>query len=551
MGRKPLHRAKKYRKDEEGKVTVSGTLKELPLDCCYDKIPGLKRANIIVEFTEEQVLEMSKCAVDIEYFARNYVFVIHPDKGRVLCELRPYQLRMIKAFAENRYSVAKSGRQSGKSMSAAVFILHSLIFSKDKKSAILANKLATAKEILEKIKLAYRLLPYWLQIGVDEWHKTSMQLENGCHCFASATSADAIVGLTVNGILYIDEYAKIRRSIIDAFLDTVFPTISASVESKIIVTSTSRGMNHFYELWQKAIKKRSEFFPVEVKWNEVPGRDEKFRQSVIKNKGEQHFNQEYACAFLGSSSTLVKGSIIEMMDIQDAVEILKEGKFRIYAKPIIDRKVDDVLIKGRTYVVGVDSAKGTGNDYSVANVFDITTYPFRQVAIYRVNDKTTRNFAEYVVEIAKMFNNAYIMIENNDIGQAVVDYIWNDAEYENLVNYNTKNRIDIGIRSTPRTKSLANDIVKQLMEDFKLEICDSDTIYELSRYVELKPGKFGAEEGENDDCVTSMIWAIFIIKTNYLEDDDIKDEVKEIVKELKDEGEIETLDDAPLDMRVT
>ena len=545
MGRPSTKRLQNYRYTPDGKIIVSGNLPELPLECCYDKLPNIKKANILIEYTEEQLAEIARCAVDIEYFASKYVYVIHPDQGRILCKLRPYQLRMLKAYTENRFIVTKSGRQSGKSMTAAIFILHSAIFSKDKKSAILANKLATAKEILEKLKMSYRLLPYWLQIGVKEWHKTSIQLENECHIFASATSQDAIVGLTVNGILYIDEYAKIRRNIIDAFLDTVFPTVSASTESKIIVTSTSKGLNHFYEIWKKAVSKKNEFFPVEVRWDEVPGRDEEFKKKVIKNKSIQHFLQEYACEFLGSSSTLISGSILSGLESKEPIKTYYDGKLKVYQYPIIDKKVDGRPVKGRIYVCGVDTSKGTGNDSSVIQVLDITTYPFKQVAVYRSNDTITRSFAEVVHDIAVRYNNAYIMIENNDIGQAVVDYIWHDVEYENLVNYSTTKKNDIGIRSTKKTKSLACDLLQLFMQEFKLEIVDSDTIFELSKFIELKPGKFGAEEGENDDCVTSLLWALFILKTNYLDNDDIKDE--KIDEKLKESDSDEEDENAPLD----
>jgi hypothetical protein len=541
MGRTAKEKLRNYRYTPDGKMIVSGSLEELPLECCYDKLPNIKKANILVEYTEEQISEIAKCATDIEYFARKYVYVIDPDKGRVLCFLRPYQLRMLKAYTENRFVVTKSGRQSGKSMTAAIFILHTSLFNRDKKSAILANKLATAKDILEKLKMSYRLLPYWIQVGVKEWHKTSIQLDNECHIFASATSQDAIVGLTVNGILYIDEYAKIRRNIIDAFLDTVFPTVSASTQSKIIVTSTSRGLNHFYELWKKAIGKRNEFFPVEVLWDEVPGRDEAFKQKVIKNKSLQHFLQEYACEFLGSSSTLISGSILSGLEPKEPIQIFKDGKLKIYQFPVLDKTRDGIVFKGRTYVCGIDTSKGTGNDSSVIQVLDITSYPFKQVAIYRSNDTITRSFAEVVHDLAVKYNNAYVMIENNDIGQAVVDYIWHDVEYENLVNYSPSKTRDIGIRSTKKTKSLACDLLQLFMQEFKIEIVDSDTIFELSKFVELRPGKFGAEEGENDDCVTALLWALFILKTNYLNEEDIKkdEKVDNIVKNLVDEGEEE------------
>lgn len=538
-----------YRLSPDGKIIISGKLKELPKIACYDGNILIKKAGVLIEYEQWQIEEIAKCATDIEYFASNYVYVVDPDLGKILITLREYQKKLLKHLFNNRFSVLLASRQIGKSLCASIFMLHYVLFNKDKKAVILANKAIISKEIFQKIRTAYEKLPYWLQIGVVEWQKTTCRLENGSGISSEATTAEGLRGITANCIL-LDEFAFIDRNIADEFFASMYPTISASKESKIIIVSTPNGLNLFHELWSKANRGKNSFAPLRIDYSEVEGRDEKWKDETIKNIGNRRFQQEYGNNFIGSTATLIKGSVLEMFDSVEPIETLYDGKFKIYVKPIIDRVVNSRVIKGRIYSAGIDTAKGTGNDSSVINIFDITTYPFRQVAIYRANDITTRKFAEVVVEIAKMYNNAFVMVENNDIGQAVVDYIWNDAEYENLVNYNTNKGVDIGIRSTKKTKSLANDIVKQLMEDFKLEICDSDTIYEISKYVELKPNKFGAEEGENDDCVTSLLWAIFIIKTNYLEDDEIVDEKIKAMRDIDEENGTEPIDDEPIDLIV-
>ena len=302
MGRTSTKKLNSYRYTSDGKIIVSGSLEELPRELCYDKIPNLKKTGILVEFTPEQIEEMAKCATDIEYFCANYVYVIHPDKGKVLLELRDYQKRMLKAYVNNRFSVTMCPRQGGKSMIASVFILHHMLFNEDKKSAIIANKAATAKEIFGKIRFAYNNLPYWMQVGVSEWHKSSMLLGNRSHVFASATSADGIRGLTVNGILFLDEFAIIRRNIAEAFFESVYPVISASTEAKIIIASTPFGLNHFYELWKKAEYKKNDFVATRVLWDEIPGRDEKYKIDTIKNIGIKKWNQEFECVWIGSTS---------------------------------------------------------------------------------------------------------------------------------------------------------------------------------------------------------------------------------------------------------
>lgn len=545
---------KPFKINSDGKIVISGNLKELPKDCCYDNIPNLKKPGVLIEYEPWQLEEIAKCAIDIEYFCTKYVYINDADLGKTLFTIRPYQKRMLQAYVNNRFSVTMCPRQGGKSMVAGVFILHHMLFNADKTSAIIANKASIAKEIFAKVKMAYNELPYWLQMGVMEWHKSSMLLENGSHCFASATSADGIRGVMVNGILFLDEFAIIRRNIAEAFFESVYPTISASTEAKIIIASTPMGMNHFHVLWRKAINSKNDFIATEVFWNEIPGRDEDFKKNTIKNIGIKKWNQEFECKFIGSSSTLIKARILENLDAEEPIQVAKDGKLKIWKFPLVKKMEEEkVITEGNQYVCGVDTAKGTGNDYSVVQVLDITTFPFKQVAKYRSNEINTRAFGEIVVEIATKYNNAYIMVENNDIGQAVVDYIWHEAEYENLVNYSPMKKRDIGIRSTKNTKSLANDLLQLFMEDGKIEIIDSDTIYEMSKYVESQtfPGKFSAEEGENDDCVTSLLWGLFILKTNYIDNEDIKDEKIDSLQEHMDENDpnySQPLDAEPVDL---
>ncbi|MDD5651534.1 MAG: LAGLIDADG family homing endonuclease [Candidatus Nanoarchaeia archaeon] len=274
--------------------------------------------------------------------------------------------------------------------------------------------------------------------------------------------------------------------------------------NNIVSSNTPFGMNHFYKFWMDATRKDSNtnsFYPISVGWWEVPGRDENFKKAVIKDIGRVKWQQEYGTQFLGSSSTLIDPDILERIVYKNPVATKWTGLLLIYEQPQ----------NGFTYVLGVDSGKGTGRDYSVIQILKIINeHNIEQVALYRNNFIRPHDFSQVVVSIAQFYNNAYIMIENNDIGQSVCDNVWYELEYENLVNVDMKG---LGIRSTKSSKRNANALLKEYVEKHWLNICDERTVYELSRYEEVKPNVFAAGKHEHDDAVTSLLWALFFVKT--------------------------------------
>lgn len=519
----------KFERDTFGSLILPSTLKQLPKEACYDGIANIKKSGIVIKYEEEQLKEILRCSSDINYFAEKYVWIIDPNKGKSVIELRDYQKKLLEHVQINRFTILLASRQIGKSLTVAIYLLHYILFNEDKKVAILANKAAISKEIFSRLRLAYERLPYWMQVGVVEFQKTSFTLENGSQAFSAATTPEGLRGISAQAIL-LDEFAFCRRSIADEFFASMYPTVSAAKDSKIIVVSTPNGMNHFHEMWQKAEKKKSDFKTFRVDWWEVPGRDEEWKEETIKNIGQIKFNQEFGNSFIGSSKTLIKPSVLELLESSDPIDIV-DNHFKIYEQPIA----------GNTYAMGVDSAKGTGGDYSVIQVIDITAFPFRQVAVYRNNEISTYKFADVVHEIAMKYNDSYIMCENNDVGQAVVNKLWHDLEYENLVNYTATKagRADIGIRATKKTKPMGCDLLQEFFEDFLIEIFDLDTIYELSKFEETSTGIFKAEDGEHDDTVMALLWALFIIKTNYIDREDD-------IRASRDENDEEQYDDEPL-----
>jgi hypothetical protein len=497
----------------------------------YLGINGLRAANEAIEYTNEMIEEVIRCKEDIIYFAEHYFHIVTIDEGKQLITLFDYQKKMLKAFINppdyksvktdqlepKRHIIVKIARQSGKTTTATIFLLWYALFNKDKTIAILANKEPTAIEILDRIKLSFKHLPLWLQQGIADsgWNKKSIKFENGVKIMARATSPDSISGETVS-LLYMDEFAKVQEHIAEEFITSTYPVISSGKTSKVIIVSTPTGMNHFFEFWQRAIRGESNFFPVSVPWFEHPHRDEKWKQDMIKDIGNIRFQQEFACKFLGTASTLIDSDVLEMCVIREPIATKWTGVFSIYEQPI----------RGKQYILGVDSAKGTGKDYSVIQVLKINnSHNLEQVAVYRNNLISPHDFAQVVISISQYYFDSYMMVENNEVGEAVCNTIWYEYENENLLSCDSKLEIidgkhkkiynGLGIRSTRKTKLEANLLLKDYAEKGWLKICDSRTLYELARYEEIRPNIFSCGRDVHDDTITSLLWALFFLTTEY------------------------------------
>ncbi|MFW6281855.1 MAG: terminase large subunit domain-containing protein [bacterium] len=423
-------------------------------------------------------------------------------------EVEPEEMYDLTVDSE-KHTLFTNGILSHNSTISSVFLLWYSLFHKDKTVAIMANKESLAIEMLDKIKMAYQQLPKWLQQGIqyDGWNKKKLSLENGSRIIAAATSSNALTGYTIN-LLYLDEFAKVPQYVADDFIASVYPVVTSGKSSKIIMVSTPLGLNQFYNFWVGATRKdgnENSFYPISVGWWEVPGRDEKFKQDVIKDIGLNRWEQEFSCKFLGSNSTLIDSDILERIVYKVPIATKWTGLFSIYEQPL----------QNKEYVLGVDVGKGVGKDYSVIQVLKIESdKKLEQVGIYRSNLIIPHDFAQIVVSIAKFYNNAHVMVENNDIGHIVCDSIWYEIEYEELVNLDAK---ALGVRSTRRSKKIANMMLKEYLEKGWLDIYDERTVYELSRYEEIKPGVYAAGKTEHDDAVTSLLWALYFVQTDEFE----------------------------------
>ena len=486
--------------------------------------PNLKRANVAQNFTPEEVEEFVKCSKDPVYFITNYIKIISLDLGLVPFDLYPFQADMVNKFHDNRFNIAKLPRQSGKSTVVTAYLLWYSIFNDNVNVAILANKAATAREMLQRLQLSYENLPKWLQQGVVNWNRGSLELENGSKIMAASTSASAVRGMSFN-IIFLDEFAFIPTHIADEFFSSVYPTISSGKSTKVIIISTPKGMNMFYKLWHDAELKRNEYVTTEVHWSEVPGRDALWREQTIANTSEEQFNQEFECEFLGSVNTLITSTKLKIMTYEEP--LTKNAGLDIYEEPV----------EGNQYVMTVDVARGLTKDYSAFLVFDTTTIPYRIVAKYRNNVIKPMLFPNVIHQVALSYNHAYIMAEVNDIGGQVADILQYDLEYDNLLMCAMRGRAgqvvgqgfsgsktQLGVKMSTTVKKTGCSNMKTLIETDKLVFQDYDIISELTTFIQ-KGQAWEAEEGCNDDLAMCIVIFSWLATSDYfreLHDNDVR-----------------------------
>jgi hypothetical protein len=486
--------------------------------------PNLKKTNTVVEFTKDDIKEYHKCAQDPLYFIENYVQIVSLDEGLVPFEMYDFQKGMVSTMHDNRFSIFKLPRQSGKSTTIISYLLHYALFNQNVNIAVLANKSSTARDILSRLQLAYENLPKWMQQGIIAWNKGNIELENGSKIIAAATSSSAIRGGSYN-IIFLDEFAFVPSNVAEQFFASVYPTITSGQNTKVIIVSTPHGMNMFYKIWVDAQEKRNDYIPIDVHWSEVPGRDEEWKKETIRNTSESQFNSEFECEFLGSIDTLV--SPVKLKQLTYRAPIHSHAGIDVHVRPE----------KDRIYMLTADVSRGTANDYSAFMVFDITEIPYRVVAKFRDNEIKPLLFPTKIHEVAKAYNEAYVMVEVNDIGEQVANTLQFDLEYDNLVMASMRGRAgqilgagfsggraQLGVRTTKAVKKVGCSNLKQLIEDNKLIIEDYDCVNELSTFI-IKGSSYAADDGCNDDLVACMFmfgWATDQTYFKELTDNDIR-----------------------------
>ena len=513
--------------------------------------------------------EIKRCFESLDYFKNNYVQIKTPKTGVNFPDLRPYQDKFLEVLNSDKESIVSlQGRQSGKSISTSIYLTWLFLFRVNLTIGICANKGKLAAEFLNNVKNIFLSIPIWMQQGITVWNKGSIENENGTRILTDVPSSDSFRGFTCD-VVVVDECAFIPASKYDAFADSVYPSQSSKAWKKNILLSTANGLNHFYQIVKKAkepkkpdlhitkekldkipkesIKSVTEennlynveyntssngFTLYEVDWKDVPRYDkdgnvldpETFKQQVIDKYGEVYFNQNYANSFIGSSYTLVNAESLSKFTSTDPI-LKKDNMLDVFKEPQ----------KKHSYILSVDTAKD-GQDFFSVHVVDITKFPFEQVASCNIQ---TDYFLmpEYLDDWGKWYNNAYMIIENNDgSGQSVADMMKNDYEYENLhydTVYDAVKRRNVkkkypGFRNTPRTRKLVLDTLKLFIENGNLIVNDFHTIDQFYTFI-LVNGKYQADDGCHDDLVMALAisFAPFCNTKNF-------SEMKTIIKNFYD-----------------
>ncbi len=498
--------------------------------------PNLKKANTPIEFSQAQIVEFLKCKDDPVYFAKQYVKIVSLDEG--LTQFQPYdfQEKLINNFHDNRFNICKMPRQTGKSTTVVSYLLHYVVFNDSVTIGILANKAATARELLGRLQIAYENLPKWMQQGIIAWNRGNLELENGSKILAASTSASAVRGMSFN-ILFLDEFAFVPNHVADSFFASVYPTITSGKQTKVIIVSTPHGMNHFYRLWHDAERSKNEYVPTDVHWSEVPGRDSAWKATTIANTSEQQFKVEFECEFLGSVDTLIAPSKLRAL---------------IYESPIKSNAGLDVyepVKQDHDYVITVDVARGVSKDYSAFIVVDITQFPHRLVAKYRNNEIKPMLFPNIIYDVARSYNGAYILCEVNDVGDQVASLLHYDLEYTNVLMCSMRGRAgqvvgqgfsgkktQMGVKMSKTVKKVGSLNLKTIIEEDKIVFNDYDIISELTTFIQ-KSNSFEAEEGCNDDLAMCLVIYAWLVAQDYFKELTDQDIRKRLYEDQKDQIE--------------
>ena len=499
--------------------------------------PNLKKANTRIEFTQDQIEEFIKCKEDPVYFAKNYIKIVSLDEGLVPFDLYKFQEKLIQRFHENRFNICKMPRQTGKSTTVVSYLLHYALFNDSVNIGILANKASTARELLARLATAYENLPKWMQQGILVWNKGNIELENGSKILAASTSASAVRGMSFN-ILFLDEFAFVPNHIADSFFASVYPTITSGKSTKVIMVSTPHGMNHFYRYWHDAERGKNEYIATDVHWSEVPGRDAVWKEQTIANTSEQQFKVEFECEFLGSVDTLINVSKLRSLVYEDPIKRNSKG-LDVYEEPIAEHD----------YILTVDVARGVGIDYSAFVIFDITTFPHKVVGKFKNNEIKPMLFPSVIYDVAKAYNNAFILCEVNDIGDQVASILHYDLEYQNILMCAMRGRAgqivgqgfsgtktQMGVKMSKTVKKIGCSNLKTMIEDDKLIFNDYDIISELTTFIQ-KSNSFEAEEGCNDDLAMCLVIYAWLVAQDYFKELTDQDVRKRIYEDQRDQIE--------------
>ncbi len=492
----------------------------------------LRNRDVNIPLTQHQLSEYIKCKLSFEYFCAHYVHIVSLDHGIIKFVMRQYQKELYQLLETERFVIGKIPRQYGKTILLVAYLLWKVIFNDHQRAGIFANKNSTAIKILEKLQLAYEELPLWMQKGVVEWGKGKIKLDNGSYIDCGATTGDSGRSGSYHYIL-LDEFAFVPRNLQNDFYRAVYPVITAGQNTKIFIISTPNGMELFHSMWTRAEQGKNQYKPFEVHWSALEGRDAKWREEAIANMGQESFDQEYGCEFLGSGgNTLISKAKLKSMAMGFLDPILIQEDFKIFEEPNPEH----------VYCLCADTSQGVGADYAAFSVIDITTLPYKQVAQYKSNVITQTQYPVHIYRAAKQYYSAYVLVEIND-GRQVADLLWNELECENQIFAHRRRssagqKIGLdpvpgsnpGIMMTHTVRETGIAHLKNLIESDQLIIRDHDTISELSTFIKLAGKKYQAESGKHDDLVMSLVvfcWMAMQPFFREISDSSLRDKIRE------------------------
>jgi hypothetical protein len=491
-----------------------------------------------VNMTEDQILEFARCAdpdTGPEYFMSNYFYIQHPVKGKMLYEPFEYQRKLIDTYHANRFSISLMPRQTGKTTSAAGYLLWFAMFRPDSTILIAAHKYTGAQEIMQRVRYAYELCPDWIRAGVTSYNKGSIDFENGSRIVSQTTTETTGRGMSIT-LLYCDEFAFVRPTIAKEFWTSISPTLSTG--GKAIITSTPNSdEDQFAFIWKQANKCVDEFGNptllgingfkgYQASWWEHPDRDEKWKAEEIGRIGEERFRREHGCEFLIYDETLISATTLFELQGRDPIEL--QGQVRWFQKPQ----------KHRTYAIGLDPSLGTGGDYAAIQVFELPT--MIQIAEWQHNRTPIqrqitilKEICEYIYETIGTQNDIYYSVENNTLGEAALVVIAEFGE-ENIkgtflsqpVKPGQARVYRKGFTTTNKSKLAVCAKFKNLIENRKMIICSKNLISELKTFVASGVG-FAAKIGETDDLVSATLLSLRIIQALQSYDADLDEKMRD------------------------
>lgn len=501
----------------------------------HENDPELRRGNILFEYTEWELEEIQKCASDVVYFANTYCHVMTDDGIRQI-KLRDYQIQILNQYQHHRKNVFVSPRQSGKTITSSIFLLWYLLFNFEKNAMIMANIGDTAAELMDKIKVIMKGLPFFLKPGLLIYNVMTMKYDNGCRIMAKTTTKTSSIGYTIH-MLYMDEFAHINPNFINQFFKSVYPTISSSQIARVIITSTPNGMNKFWEIYKGAIDGENEFNPIRVEWWQIPGRDEEWRKKEIAALGsEEDFNQEYGCQFLSSSRLLLDSSTLKRLKSNEENFIFHElSPFELspidYQNLLWHPKFDPASIfekDDQKFYISIDTAGGGGGDYSVVNIFKVSPMPssviknkkffedesdffcLLQIGIFRSNViqiEELKAFLEILILHVLGADNTRIVLELDYKGEILMDKLLDVEDFYDEMFVYTKHsdastKLKPGVKLTVRNKEKYCYDLKINSRASKIIVSEKNTIHELANFGLNNNGSFTSQIGKDDIAMT-------------------------------------------------